>query len=127
MIKTRRIDINQGDDSTPAYRSGLVGKEFNNEAMDGIFAGTPPLEALRYVVHEAAAIRKGQNTHTKIIMTNDVSRAFFEPPAVRQVCVDIPEEDLTSANRKADNAGHLRMSLYGIRDAAMNWQEGWPE
>ena len=60
---------------------------------------------------------------TKIIMINGVSRAFFEAPAVRQVCVEIPEEDLTSAGRKADNVGHLKMSLYGTRDAAMNWQE----
>ena len=56
-------------------------------------------------------------------MINDVSRAFFEAPAVRQVCVEIPEEDLTAADRREDNVGHLRMSLYGTRDAAMNWQE----
>ena len=64
MIKTRWIDINKGDDENPVYRSRLVGNEFNNEAMDGIFAGTPPLEALRYVVHEAATIRSGEDTHT---------------------------------------------------------------
>ena len=47
----------------------------------------PPLEALRYIVHQSAIIGKGEDTHTKIIMINDVSRAFFEAPAVRQVCV----------------------------------------
>ena len=52
IIKTRWIDINKGDDDNPNYRSRLVGKEFNNEAMDGIFAGTPPLEALRCQIHE---------------------------------------------------------------------------
>ena len=78
IIKTRWIDINKGDDENPVYRSRLVGKEFNNEAMDGIFAGTPPLEALRYVVHEAAIIRKRQNTHTKITKINDVSRALLQ-------------------------------------------------
>ena len=46
VIKTRWIDINKGDDSNPVYRNRLVGKQFNNEAMDGIVAGTPPLEAL---------------------------------------------------------------------------------
>ena len=64
VIKTRWIDINKGDDENPNYRSRLVGKEFNNEAMDCIFAGTPPLEALRYVVHEAATKSIGQDTHT---------------------------------------------------------------
>ena len=57
-IKTRWIDIGRGDDDKLVYRSRLVGKEFNNEVMDGIVAGTPPLEAFRYIVHEAATIRK---------------------------------------------------------------------
>ena len=56
-------------------------------------------------------------------MINDVSRAFFEAPAVRQVCAEIPDDDLTAADRRADNVGHLKMSLYGARDAAMTWQE----
>ena len=56
-------------------------------------------------------------------MVNDVSRAFFEAPAVRQVCVELPDEDLNSSEKIADNVGHLQMSLYGTRDAAMNWQE----
>ena len=56
-------------------------------------------------------------------LVNDVSRAFFEAPAVRQVCIELPEEDANSADRNADNVGHLKRSLYGTRDAAMNWQE----
>ena len=53
-IGTRWIDINKGDDSNPVHRSRLVDKEFNNEVMEGIVAGTPPLEALGALVHEAA-------------------------------------------------------------------------
>ena len=85
-----------------------MGKEFNNESMDGIFAGTPPLEALRYIVHEAATLRNGENMKSKIIMVNEVSRAFFEAPAVRNVCVEIPDEDLTAADRRADKVGTLK-------------------
>ena len=91
--------------------------------MDGIFAGTPPLEALRCLIHEAATIRAGDGPQSKVIMINDVARAFFEAPAVRQVCVELPEEDVTSSDRNLDKVGHLQMSLYGTRDAAMNWQE----
>ena len=47
IIGTRWIDINKGDDERPVYRSRLVGKEYNTGDMDGIFAGTPPVEALR--------------------------------------------------------------------------------
>ena len=64
-----------------------MGKEFSNDVMDGIFAGTPPLEALRYIVHEAATIREGDDIKTKIIMVNDVSRAFFEADMNRDACI----------------------------------------
>ena len=37
--------------------------------------------------------------------------------------MEIPDEDLTAADRRSDNVGHLKMSLYGTRDAAMSWQE----
>ena len=46
IVKTRWVDITKGDEANPVYQSRLVGKEFNNEQMDGLFAGTPPLEAL---------------------------------------------------------------------------------
>ena len=90
--------------------------------MGGLFAATPPLEALRFLVHEAAAVRTGEEMGTKVIMINDVARAFFEASATRDICIEIPKEDLSDADRKHDKVGHLRMSLYGTRDAAMNWQ-----
>ena len=71
--------------------------------MDGIFAGTPPLEALRCLIHEAATIRNKDDQHSKVIMINDVARAFFEAPAVRQVCVELPDEDMTSCNKHGSN------------------------
>ena len=39
------------------------------------------------------------------------------------MCVDIQKEDKSEADIQHDKVGHLRMSLYGTRDAAMNWQE----
>ena len=77
VIKTRWIDQNKGDDANPVYRSRLVGKEFNNEQMDGLFAGTPPLEALRYLVHEAATVRVDEPVGSKVIMVNDVAPARY--------------------------------------------------
>ena len=91
--------------------------------MEGIFAGTPPLEALRFLVHEAATVRSNEEMGSKVIMINDVARAFLEAPATRDICIEIPKEDLSEADRRHDHVGHLRMSLYGTRDAAMNWQE----
>jgi hypothetical protein len=119
IIKTRWIDINKGDDIEIIYRSRLVAKEFNNGKEDGLFAGTPPLEALRYLVHEAATV-DGDNDD-KVMMINDVARAFFEAKATRTICVEIPEESEEFDGGR--NVAVLDMSLYGTRDAAMNWQE----
>ena len=57
IIKTRWMYISNGDDDNPNYRSRVVGKEFNNEQMDGLFAGPPPSEASRYLSHVAATVR----------------------------------------------------------------------
>ena len=123
IIKTRWIDINKGDDDNPNYRSRLVGKEFNTGPIDGLFAGTPPLEAVRFLIHEAATVRSDEPMGSKVLMINDVSRAFFEAPATRNICVELPKEDRTEPDVRHDKVGHLRMSLYGTRDASYNWQE----
>ena len=101
------------------YRSRFVAKEYNNGDAQGLFAGTPPLEALRYIIGKAA-------THSgdeKVVMVNDIARAFFEARIKREVCVEIPDEDKTEADKQRDVVGVLNMSLYGTRDAARNWQE----
>ena len=56
-------------------------------------------------------------------LIHDVARAVFEALARRNICVGIPEEDLSAEDKRHDKAGHLRLSLYVTRDAAMGWQE----
>ena len=41
---------------------------------------------------------------------------------MRTVCVELPFESLTEEDQKQDMVGLLKMSLYGTRDAATNWQ-----
>ena len=55
-----------------------------------------------------------------MLLVNNVARAFFEAPATRNVCVEIPKEDKSEADLRHDKVRHLRTSLYGTRDAAMN-------
>jgi len=54
IVRSRWIDINKGDELHPNYRSRMVGKEFNDSELDGLFAATPPLEALRLLLSWAA-------------------------------------------------------------------------
>ena len=85
-----------------------------------MFAGTPPLEALRLLLSEAATKESGEKR--KVIMINDVSRAFFEAPMQRNLCIELPEEDMTEEDKKNDMVGYLHQSLYGTGDAAANFQ-----
>ena len=119
VVKTRRIDINKGDADTPNYRSRLVAKEFNDDVGEGLFASTPPLEALRFLISEAATVRAGEDWEDKVIVVNDVARAFFEASMRRDLCVEL----LAEAGEGESMLGHLIMSLYGTRDATANFQE----
>ena len=119
IIKTKWIDINKGDVTNPIHRSRFVGKEFNDGEVEGLFAATPPLEALRLLVSEAATT----GGEEKLVMLNDVARAFFEAPMRRKLCIELPEEDLEDGETRENTVGLLLMSLYGTRDAATNFQQ----
>ena len=69
--------------------------------MDGLFAATP-IEAMRAVVSEAATL---DATEEKVVETDDASRAFFEAPAKREVCVELPLEALTEEEQAQDLVG----------------------
>ena len=110
VIQTRWIDVNKGDNENPNYRSRLVAKEFNTGAVDGLFAATPPLEALRLLISLAATVDTNKSGTRNVIMINDVARAFFEAPATRAVCVKLPPE----AGQTQDMVGVLQLSLIHI-------------
>ena len=81
----RWIDVNKGDSTNWTYRVGCVAKEFNTGDEDGLFASTPLLEPLRLIISNAATQDQEED---KVIMVNDVARAFFEAPARRTICVE---------------------------------------
>lgn len=69
------------------------------------------------MVMSLAADKSGED---KCLMHNDVSRAYFHAEAVRDVFVDMVRED----TEEGDGAkfGWLKLSTYGTRDAASNWE-----
>ena len=50
------MNVDKGDDSKPDYRSRSVAKEINTGQEDGLYASTPPLEAMRWFMSEEATI-----------------------------------------------------------------------
>ena len=53
------------------------------------------------------------------LMYADVSRAYFYAKAIRPVYVKLPDEDREDGDE--GRCGKLKMSMYGTRDAALNW------
>ena len=122
IVGTRWLDINKGDSEEENYRSRLVAKDFNSgwkEEGEEYFAATPPLEALKLLISDAATV-EGNGQEEKIIMINDVARAFFEADMRKELCVELPEE--CKVDGEGDMVGYLVKSLYGTRDAAANFQ-----
>ena len=117
VIKLRWIDVNKMDALNPMIRSRLVAKEYNDHIDPNLFAATPPIEALRFLLSKAATAGQVE----KAVMLNDVSRAFFNAKVTREVYVQLPAEDVEPGEEGM--VGRLNLCLYGTRDAAMNWQE----
>jgi hypothetical protein len=102
-----------------AVRARLVACEVKGgaESEAHLFAATPPLDALRYVISTAASMKDGS------LMSNDVSRAYFYAPATRNMYVELPEE----AGHGSGKCARLLKSLYGTRDAATNWSKAYTD
>ena len=123
VVGTRWIDVNKGDPKNPVHRSRFVAKEFNDGKDLTIFAATPPLEALRWLISEAATGGREEEHENKVVMISDVARAFFEADATRPLCVELPEEAKTEEDHENDSVALLKKILYETRDAAMNLQK----
>ena len=115
-IAVRWVDINKGDSASPNYRSRLVAKEFNTGPCPELYAATPPSECLRLMISKVASSIRRDGIG---LMSADVSRAYLYAKAVRPVYVKLPEEDTEKGDE--GKCGKLMMSMYGTRDAPLNW------
>ena len=116
---------NKGDEHKPFYRCRLVAHQYKRQADWPFFTATPPLEALRSLLI-CATIDELPNelgkpvawTEPVVWMLIDVRRAHFYSPARRKVFVELPEEAGTDKRK----VGRLLRSMYGWRDAGVNWE-----
>ena len=120
VITTKWIDTNKGDEADPNYRARLVGRELNLGKREGLFAATPPVESLRMILSICASNQHSYDSAKNfVVMSNDIKRAYFYAPVSRPMFIIIPEEDHEDGDE--DMVGQLNLSLYGTRDAAVNW------
>ena len=115
-IRSRWVDINKGDDQRPNYRSRWVAQQIRTDKGQWeLFAGTPPLEAIRYLVSVCASMKGAR------LMTNDISRAYFFADVKDDIFVELPAEAEHGGDKS--KCARLRKALYGTRAAASCWAE----
>ena len=90
-ISTKWVDTNKGTDEEPNYRSRLVGREIEMDDRPDLFAATPPLESLRYILSLCASTQGTRKPHR--VLSVDVKRAYFYAPARRSIFIELPAED----------------------------------
>ena len=109
------VDVNKCDFKEPKARSRLVATDLRTDSRPEFFAATPPLEYIRFLISQCA--RAQRTSLPTSIMAIDVKNAHFVADAVRGVYVELPEGERGDGTQ----VGLLRKSLYGTRDAALNW------
>ena len=125
VFGTRWVDFNKGYETKPFYRSRLVVQDYKRQADWSFFTATPPLEALRSLLI-CATIDELPNevgqpvawTEPVVLVRIDVRRAHFHSAARRKVFVELPAE----ADDGKGKVGRLPRSVYGCRDAGVNWE-----
>ena len=75
VITTKWVDTNKGSVDEPDYRSRLYGREIKTDERPDLFAATPPLESLRYVLSLCASAQSQTDPHR--ILTIDVKKRAY--------------------------------------------------
>ena len=120
-VDTKWVDTDKAFEGEPMQvRSRMCARDFKSDDRPDLYAGPPPLEALKAIISIAA-----NHNETFSIMHIDVSRAYFHVRAQRLVLIRLPVEDRIGTD--AEKIGLMKKSMYGTRDAASNWERDWQE
>ena len=116
-ISVKWVDVDKGDKENRNVRSRIVARELKatDPGREGVFAGTPPLEALKFLLSEA--MTEGKNYKKKKVSFVDISRAHFHSPVTRDIFVELPPEEA-----RPGYCARLNKAMYGTRDAAAAWE-----
>ena len=121
-IPVKWADVNKGDALRPEVRSRLAVAEtkhrttLSEEDNAQTFSATPPCEALRLLV--SFVIDTDEKNH--VLMFIDITRAHPHYTTRRQVWCSYRRK-IRVAKRKV--CGLLLRSVYGLRDAGMNFEQ----
>ena len=116
-IRGKWVDVNKQYEKNPLIRSRYVACEVNTYKDESLFASTPPLEALRFLLSWTATRQK--HTGRRKVLLIDVRKAHLHADAEREVYVQLPPE---LRDKCPGMCWKLRKCLYGTRDAPKLWE-----
>ena len=99
-IKLRWVDVNKGDDTRPNHRSRIVAKEIKTNSRPDLFAATPPIEHIKYLISRVASSQRRRKPTR--LMVQDIKKAYFFAPATRRIYVELPTDCLLYTSDAAD-------------------------
>ena len=82
-IKLRWVDIIKGDELHPKYRSRIVAKEIKINKRLELFAATPPLEFIKYLISRCAS--RQRRARPGRFMIQEISKVYSFAPATRDI------------------------------------------
>ena len=119
-ISTRWVDCNKGDANNPEYRSRWVARDIRKVWELVWSASTPPLEVLKWLLAKCVEQKRSQRGKRLKLVFIDIKKAHLTAPASRRLFVELPDGD-----REEGMCAELLTSMYGMRDAAFNWENDY--
>ena len=68
---------------------------------------------------------RGEGEERKVMTIADVKKAFYEAKTKRELCMELPKEDMTEEDMEEDMVGFLELAMPGTRDAGMHGKRRW--
>ena len=78
LIKLRWVDINKGDNDRPNHRSRIVAKEIRTDSRPDLFAASPPVEHIKYLISRVASSQ--HSARPTFLMVQDLSLIHISEP-----------------------------------------------
>jgi hypothetical protein len=115
LVGVRWVDVLKNE----VVRSRLVAQEFKEGDRDDLFAGTPPLSALKFLLSSLCS-NGVHGTGGLKFMVLDIKRAFLYGDIEENIYINLPTEDPKGA---LGYVGKLVKAMYGTHSAPLIWQK----
>ena len=108
IVDTRWVDVPKNG----AVRSRIVARQFANEAMAELFAGTPDATAFRMILHFVASDKE------RALLISDATSAFYQADVTMDQVVKPPKDVM-----QPGFYWKLKKAMPGLRMASRYWQD----